>query len=392
MKSLYIECNMGISGDMLMSALFGLFDNKNDIVEKINKIGLPKTEVNFTNKDFGGMLGNSVSVKINGEEEFYCESDCHHRHRKLAVIEQIIDLLNVTDTVKEKSKKIYKTIAEAESSAHGKPVEEVHFHEVGMLDAVADIVICSYLLELLDVDVVAASSVNVGNGTVKCAHGILSVPAPATALILQGIPYYKSDIQSELCTPTGAALLKNQVNYFGNMPTMSVNKISCGFGKKTFEGYNNCVRLFYGSLINDSMCELICNIDDMTPEALSYAVNVIRIAGAADVSLEYAVMKKERAGYILHVICSYTKKDEIVKLIFEHTSTLGIREYLCQRYTLSRDIKKVDTVFGPVRIKFSNGFGVNKVKIEYGDIAGIARRENMTFDEAKSEIEKQLFK
>lgn len=388
MKALYIECGMGISGDMFMSALWGLVENKSEILKKINSIGLPYTKISFSKKNENAVEGYSVNVLVDGEEE----SDYnHHISRNLSDINSIIENLNIDDNIKNNVKDLYSVLADAESKVHGKPVEMVHFHEVGMLDAIADFTVCSYLINEIGADIILSSPVNVGNGTVKCAHGILPVPAPATTEVLNNIPYYKSDFQTELCTPTGATLLKKYSNGFGNMPQITVEKVSCGFGKKSFEGCCNCVRIFYGELSSkDNVCELVCNVDDMTAEEISFAVEMFMNNGALDANVQSIVMKKGRGAYLIHVLCNIDDKKKFVELIFKHTSTIGIRENLCSRYILDRKIKDVETPYGKIKVKYSTGYNSEKVKIEYDDIVKIAKGNDLSFNETKEKLQKFL--
>lgn len=389
MRAIYIECNMGVAGDMLSSALWGIIDNKEKLKKQIDALNIPNTKIDFQNKTINGISGYISQVRVNGVEE----GESHHNHhRSINSINSIINSLNASDDIKSRIKSIYKIIADAESKVHNTDVELVHFHEVGALDAVADVAVCALLLKEIGADVIISSPINVGNGTVKCQHGILSVPAPATTEILKNIPYYKSnEIDSELCTPTGAAILKGYSHYFGKMPTIRVEKVSCGFGKKVFENYQNCVRVFYGEIYNDnSVCELICNIDDMTAEEISYALRLFLKNGALDASAESLEMKKGRLGYIIRVLCKFEDKLKFVKLILNNTSTIGIRECLCERTILDRKIVTIDTDYGKIRVKISSGFEIEKHKIEYDDIARIADENGISFFEAEKILEKYV--
>lgn len=385
MKTLYLECNMGIAGDMLMSALWELVDDKDTVLEEINNISIPHTSVSFEKFTSCSISGFKANVLIDGEPE---DDGSHHSfHRNLSDVKSVIDSLCVNENVKISSKAVYDIIAQAESKAHNESVEQIHFHEVGMLDAIADIVICNYLIDKLKIEKVITSPINAGNSTVKCAHGVFPVPAPATADILRFIPFYKSDIQSELCTPTGAALVKYHSSSFGNMPVMYTQKIGYGFGKKEFD-IPNCVRAFLGETEDDdnNVAELACNIDDMTPEDISSACDILMNNGALDVSTQPVMMKKGRYGFILKVICSEEIKRDMVKLIFRHTSTIGIREYICKRYVLSREVKSVSTPFGNVRVKYSNGYNCSKIKIESDDLLSIAKSSGKSVRQIKEAV------
>ena len=411
MKTLYLDCSMGAAGDMLQAALFELLDDREAFLEKINNLGLEGVTVKPIPMTKCGILGTHMDVLVNGESEGDMQEahehhhdhedhdhshgdhdhhsnedhDHHHHHASMKDIENIIDGLNVSETVKANAKKVYALIAEAESHAHGVDVSEIHFHEVGTLDAIADVTINCMLLEELKPEKIVASPVNVGSGHVHCAHGILPVPAPATAYILRDIPMYSDHIKSELCTPTGAALLKTFADSFAEMPVITVSKIGYGMGRKDFE-QANCVRAFLGDTKEDSeqIVELSCNVDDMTPEKIGFATEEFLKAGALEAYTVPVGMKKSRPGILLSVICREDKKDTMVELIFKHTTTLGIRENVSRRYALKREIITKDTKFGNIRIKHSEGFGVTREKIEYEDLARIAREENISIEEVES--------
>lgn len=389
MKILYLDCGMGAAGDMLSSALFELIDNKKEFLENINSAGIPSVIVTAENSVKCGISGTHLRVKINGEEEGKsCSYHSSHHHNSLTDIEHIINHLSMSEKVKKNVMAVYKMIAFAESKVHNAPVSEIHFHEVGALDAIADIAIFCMLVDLIGADKIVASPVNVGSGKVACAHGILPVPAPATAEILKGISAYSNGIDGELCTPTGSALLKFFVNYFSDMPCMAVDKIGYGMGTKDFETAN-CVRAFIGTAENDaddtdSVVELSCNIDDMTAEELSFAADILLDSGALDVFTSPVVMKKGRLGSLLTVICKSEDKDKFVKLIFKHTSTIGIRERIHKRYVMNREICIAETEFGAVKIKNSSGYGTKKSKFEYENLARICRENNISLDKLKS--------
>ena len=309
----------------------------------------------------------------------------HHEHHGLLDIEHlVIEHLNIPQKVKEDVTAVYKIIAEAESKVHGVPVNEIHFHEVGSLDAVADITAVCFLINELKPEYITASPIHVGNGQVRCAHGILPVPAPATALILKGIPTYSGDVMGELCTPTGAALLKHFVSDFGYQPIMLVDKIGYGMGKKDFE-QANCVRAILGDSeeSKDVVRELCCNIDDMTAEDIAFAMERLFEAGALDVYTTPIGMKKNRSGILFTCMCTKEKRDLILNTMFKHTSTLGIRESICNRYVLNRKIEKVSVDGDEVSVKKVSGYGTEREKIEYNDLVKVALRRNLSLNEAR---------
>lgn len=305
-------------------------------------------------------------------------------------IEHIVSGLSLSENIKKDILTVYSLIAEAESHAHGVPVTEIHFHEVGTMDAIADVTAVCMLIDRLSPDQIIASPVHVGSGHIKCAHGILPVPAPATAYILRDVPIYGGGIKSELCTPTGAALLKHFVTKFGEMPVMRTTAIGYGMGKKDFTAAN-CVRAMIGETENssDTITELLCNLDDMTAEAIGFAEKLFLEAGAVDVYTIPTQMKKSRPGILLSVMCHEKDKEHILRLIFKHTTTLGVRENVSRRYTLSRSIKSIPTEYGDVRKKVSVGYGVTKEKYEFEDIARIAREQGLSLFEVSNLIEMQ---
>ena len=314
----------------------------------------------------------------------------HHHHASMAGISHIIEHLNLPEEVKNDIVAVYRLIAEAESHVHGKIVEEIHFHEVGTADAIADIAGVCLLMHMIAPQKVIASPVHVGSGNVRCAHGILPVPAPATAYILQGLPIYSGDIRGELCTPTGAALLKHFVTEFKEMPVMRTSAIGYGMGKKDFERAN-CVRVLLGETEEDGgeVAELSCNLDDMTPEALGFVQEILFAAGALEVYTIPIGMKKSRPGTLLTCMCRCNDKEKMVSLIFKHTTTLGIRESISRRYTLTRTMKEHETPYGVVREKVSEGYGVCRGKLEYEDLAKIARENGMSLEEVKGLVENE---
>ena len=435
MKTLYLECNMGAAGDMLTAALLEFHPDPQGFVERMNRLGLPGVVFAAQPAVKCGITGTQVSVTVGGEEEeshdvplhthvhetaqdeahpghahdhvhghdhehthehthdhehshghehTHEHGHGHHHHAGMGDIRHILSHLDIPQPVRQDAEAVYQLIAQAESHAHGRPVEEIHFHEVGTLDAVTDVVAVCWLLHDLAPERIVASPVHVGCGQVRCAHGILPVPAPATAYILQGVPTYGGSVQGELCTPTGAALLKHFVQRFGPSPVMRVEKTGYGMGKKDFEAAN-CVRAMLGQTQEESaaIAQLACNLDDMTPEALGFAQERLWEAGALDVTTAPIGMKKNRPGVQLTCLCRLEDREKLVSVLFAHTTTLGVRESLCTRYTLARSQRTVETEHGPVRVKEARGWGVTREKPEYEDVAKIAREQGLTLDQVK---------
>lgn len=427
MRTLYLECNMGAAGDMLTAALLELTADRQAFINRMNALGLPGVEVSAEPAVKCGITGTHMKVTVDGEEEVPSDHEHHHEHghshehehdhehshehehdhdhdhhhehehghehhhghhhASLADIDSLIDSLAVSDRVKADAKTVYALIADAESRVHGRPVTEIHFHEVGTMDAVADVVGVCLLMEEIAPDEVIASPVHTGSGHVHCAHGILPVPAPATAMILQGIPSYSAGVRGELCTPTGAALLKHFVSRFGDRPVMTVSAIGYGMGKKDFE-QANCVRAFLGEREGEreKITKLECNLDDMTGEDIGFATEQLFTAGARDVYTQAIGMKKNRPGILLSVICLPEDADRLAEVMMKHTTTLGIRRADMSRYVLRRGEEKAETPYGEVRIKRAAGMGVERVKPEFEDLATLAREKGLALDEIRRTV------
>ena len=392
MKTLYIDCGMGAAGDMLTAALLELHPDPSEFVARLNRLGFPGVEITTEKSVKCGISGTHVSVKVNHiEEDEHLHDHPHdHHHGSMDEIRSIVSRLPIPTMVKLDIMAVFGEIAAAESRVHGVPVEQIHFHEVGSMDAIVDITTVCLLLQELKVDRVLASAVHVGSGTVRCAHGILPVPAPATAHILKDVPIYGGNIQGELCTPTGAALLKHFVENFGDMPTMRVQKIGYGMGKKDFPRAN-CVRVLLGETTGqkDGIWELSCNVDDMTGEEIGFALERLLEQGALDVFTMPIGMKKSRPGMILTVICREGEKEKLAELLFRYTTTLGVRETRCERKTLERRIVTEETAYGPIRKKISRGYGVVREKWEYEDLARIAKEQNLSLAQLRSKLDKK---
>ena len=391
---------MGAAGDMLMAALYELLDDKQAFLDTMRGLGLPGIEISAEPAVKCGITGTHMKVLVHGSEELDALHDHlhehahehshdheHHHHTGLHEIEHLLSHLDLPQTVRDDALAVYRRIAEAESKVHGTTVDQIHFHEVGTLDALADVVGVCLLMHLLAPEKVYASSVHVGCGQVKCAHGILPVPAPATALLLAGVPIYGGAIQGELCTPTGAALLTHFVTKFGELPAMRLLKSGYGMGTKDFPAAN-CVRAMLGEqdAPTEEILELSCNLDDCTGEAIGFAMERLLDAGALDVYWTSVGMKKNRPGILLTCMCRPLDREKMVELLFRHTTTLGVRESAFRRYTLSRESKTIQTPDGDIRVKVSTGYGVTREKPEFDDLAKIARKTGKSLSELQRSI------
>lgn len=438
MKTLYLECNMGAAGDMLMAALYELLDDQPAFLQKMQELGLHGVQVTAEPAKTCGIAGTHMRVTVHGEEEHEPdahehdhddhehehhhhhhddhdhehhhhhhhddhehehhhhhddhdhhhhhddhEHDHHHHHATPGHIAEIIDGLNLPEAVKQHARAVYDAIAQAEAKAHGCPVGDVHYHEVGALDAVADVTGVCYAMYLLGVDRVVVSPVHVGSGTVRCAHGVMPVPAPATANLLAGVPVYGGSVQGELCTPTGAALLTHFADAFEKMPVMRTQKVGIGIGTKQFEEQANCVRAFLGETeaqTNGTITELVCNLDDMTAEALALACEQLLAAGALDVYTVPGTMKKGRPGQVLTVLCEDKDTAHMAEQVLALTTTNGLRVRRCEKYFLQPSVREVSTAWGQVRVKVAAGFGITHAKPEFEDVAAIARERGISYN------------
>ena len=460
MKTLYIDCSMGAAGDMLTAALLDLSPLKAAYVSRLNALRIPKVNYSLEKAEKCGITGSHMTVTVDGteedehmhdhdhehEHEHHHDHDHDHEHEHhhdhdhdhdhdhhhdhdhehshgghththtgMHAIEHIVWDLHLPEKVEKAVLAVYKIIAEAESQVHGAPISQIHFHEVGTMDAVADVVAVCYLINNLKPDQIVASPIHVGSGTVRCAHGVLPVPAPATALILKDIPIYSTDIMGELCTPTGAALLKHFVDRFDVMPPMTVSAIGYGMGKKDFPRAN-CVRILVGETMDkpaeqkapvqdepqvrnyipkdktpeDVVLELSCNVDDMTAEEIGFAMDRLFEGGAFEVYTVAIGMKKNRPGTLIRVICSESKKQELVRLMFKYTTTIGVREAVTYRNVLTREFETVATPYGPVRIKKVAGYDTERAKFEFDDLSRIAQQQGWNLSKVRRIAEESL--
>lgn len=435
MKSLYLECNMGASGDMIMAALLALVDDKSAFISRMNALNIPGVTLAIKDDKRSGISGLSVDVLIDGilegEEHHHGEHTHEHTHERghehhhehthehdhghehehehnsshvhtgINDITSLINSLDLPDKVKKDALAIYSLLALAESASHGAAVEKIHFHEVGQLDAIADIVGCCMLFDELKPGKVLASPICLGFGMVKTAHGILSVPAPATAHILKNVPVYGGKIEGELCTPTGAAILKYFVEEFTVMPAMNISTIGHGLGKKEFPAAN-MLRAFLGEIApaisgnaaggnaaigpNNTIVELSCNIDDMPGEQIGFLIEELLNGNALDAYITPIQMKKSRPGYLLTCLCNENNADNLAAQIFAHSTTFGIRKSVCEKYMLGVSFTKKETPYGELTLKTGQGYGVTKTKIEYDSIAALARQNGVSIQEILKQI------
>ena len=348
MKICYFHAFSGISGDMTVGALVDAGAPADALLESLRSLGTgARYEIEKTKRR--GIAASKFRVHIVG---------LPHQHRHLAHILKMIEAAPIPDRAKANAAAIFQRLGDAEAHVHGVPIEKVHFHEVGAADSIADIVGAAVALDLLDVETVVCSPLNVGSGTVKTEHGILPVPAPATALMLAGAPVYARGPAIELVTPTGAAVAATLATRFGVMPPMRVGAIGYGAGDHDFPDHANVFRVILGEPTGAdealTVCVIEANVDDLNPQVLAYAAERLLEFGALDVSLQSILMKKGRPGTLLRAVAKPEHREAIVQLIFSETSTLGVRVYPAERRVQARTFTEVETPHGKVRIKVSS--------------------------------------
>ncbi|RLC47826.1 MAG: nickel pincer cofactor biosynthesis protein LarC [Candidatus Coatesbacteria bacterium] len=390
MKVAYFDCFSGAAGDMFIGSLLDAGLSLNRLKQELSKLKLSGVELSASKGMKGALSGTKFNVEVNEG----------HVHRHLHHITEMIDQSELSDAVKARSKAIFEQVAKVEGGIHHKDPQAIHFHEVGALDSIVDIVGSVAALEPLGVERAYCSRIHVGTGFVKCQHGEIPVPAPATLALLKGLPVYSRGIEAELVTPTGAALLRNLCVSFGTMPPMKVDAVGYGLGTRDLE-IPNMLRVVIGDTDTgefdyDQVVLLETNIDDMSPELLSDASEAVFGAGALDVFVTPTVMKKGRAGFTLSVLTSREKLDECLKAVFVHTSTLGVRISEVNRRKLFRESISVDTRFGPVDVKVGRSpKEVMNIAPEYESCRRVAVERGVAlkqvYDEATLAARKQVF-
>jgi pyridinium-3,5-bisthiocarboxylic acid mononucleotide nickel chelatase len=383
MKILYYDCFSGISGDMNLGAMIDLGIDREYLTGELNKLNLKGWELIAEKDQRHGIHGTKVTVRQTRHE---------HVHRHLSDIKKIINDSTLDTRTKELSMKIFMKVALAEASVHEIPLEEVHFHEVGAIDSIIDVVGAAICFNALNVEEVHVSPVELGSGFVKCDHGILPIPAPATAEIIRGIPVRKGGVDFEATTPTGAAIIAALGTEFGQETTITIEKTAYGIGHKEHPLVPNILRVFIGEKragpeSGHTALHLECNIDDMNPEFFEYISESLFREGASDVFLSNIMMKKGRPGVVLNVICETEKAEKLKGIIFRESTSLGIRTFPFRKDTLVRKFEKVTTVYGEVTVKRSyyNDLEVS-YKPEYDDCRRIAQEIGMPLKEVYNNI------
>jgi pyridinium-3,5-bisthiocarboxylic acid mononucleotide nickel chelatase len=382
MRVAHFDCFSGISGDMTLGALIDAGVDAGAIRAAIDSLGLPITlEIEKIRK--GGFA--ATEVRVEAPEE--------HVHRHLPDVEEILNRGRLTERQRGLALRIFRRLAEAEAAVHGIPLEKVHFHEVGALDSIADIAGAAVGLDLLGVGRFTSRPVPTGSGMVKCAHGLMPVPAPAVAELLKGVPLAASDIKAELTTPTGAAILTTVVTEWAAEPAMTVERIGCGAGRREFVEQPNLLRLFVGVAAEadaeetDRVWVLETNLDDVPAEVIGYCFDQLFAAGALDVFSTPIQMKKNRPGVLLSVLAAEAALPALEAVLFRETETFGVRRYPARRSKLRREAVTVETPWGPVRGKRGWREGGPEVFTpEYEDCARVARSQGVPLREVYAAV------
>lgn len=397
MKTLYFDCFAGASGNMILGALVALEVDKTELIEQIKLLNIPNFEIEFTDVDKSGITAIHAEVKVPHE----------HVHRHLHNIEKIINDSQLSDSIKQRAIQIFTNLAEAEAKIHGIEVKKVHFHEVGAMDAIIDVVGACIGFEMLGIEKFACSKIHVGSGFAKIAHGKFPIPPPAVAELLKGIPIYSTEIEGELCTPTGAAIIKTLSESYGTIDNLNVEKIGFGAGTRDYKDFPNTLRLMLGeesgelgvgseeikSKIKDprpkteSLILLETNLDDVSPQVVGFVMDKAFELGALDCWFTPIQMKKNRPATMISILCNQENKDKLTELLYVETTTLGIRVQEIKREFLERKFVKVNTKFGEIDVKIGmlNGKQVNAMP-EFEQLKKISSEQGIPLKELKEEV------
>ena len=388
MKTLYFDCSSGISGNMTLGALTEIIGDENYLLEELKKLHIEGYHIEISKKVKNGITGTYIDVILENEEHHHHHNEeehhHHHEHRNLEDINKIIDNSVLDEKVKELSKKIFMRVAKAESKVHNKPLNEVHFHEVGAIDSIIDIVGTAILINKINPDRIISSVVNDGYGFIECAHGTMSVPVPATSEIFANseVKFRQIDIDTELVTPTGAAIIAELAESFTTLPTMEIKKIGWGTGSKELK-IPNVLKVYYGETQEpkDDIVVMETNIDDCSGEIFGYTQELLFKNGALDVFYTPIYMKKNRPAYRMTVVCKKEDKAKLQNIIFKETTTIGMRYRYEYRTELDRELIDIDTKYGKIKAKKVTANNETYIYPEYESIKEIAIKNNIPLKE-----------
>jgi pyridinium-3,5-bisthiocarboxylic acid mononucleotide nickel chelatase len=401
MKTLYFDCFAGASGNMILGALVALGVDKQKLIEQIKLLNVSDFEIEFSRKDKSGISAVHAEVKTTHE----------HAHRHLHTIEKIINESSLADSIKKRAVEIFTNLARAEAKIHGIEIEKVHFHEVGAMDAIIDVVGACVGFELLNIEKFVCSKIHVGSGFAKMAHGTFPIPPPAVAELLAGAPVYSTEIEGELITPTGAAIISTVCDSYGQIPEMRIERTAYGAGTREYKDFPNALRLILGNAENyelritnyesgkdqkpktknQKLLLIETNIDDLSPQILGFVMEQAFELGCLDCWFTPIQMKKNRPATLVSILCEKTKREILTELLYTETSTLGVRVSEIERDCLRREIVQIETEFGKINVKIAklNGKIVN-AKPEYDQIRKIALQSKKSLREIEREILQKL--
>jgi len=349
MKTLYFDCFAGASGDMILGAMVAAGVDPNFLREQLSLLRVDGFRIEFETVSRSGLRATYARVETTNE----------HKHRRLSDIEQIIERSGLSESVKQRSVQIFSRLAEAEAHVHNEPIEQVHFHEVGALDAIVDVVGAALCFDYLKIDRFVCSPLHVGSGTVQMAHGRFPIPPPAVTELLKGVPFYATDVKGELLTPTGAAIITTVCNEYGPIPQMTTERTGYGAGTREYQDFPNVLRVLLGltevEFATDERLWMIeTNLDDASPQIVGHVMDRVLESGALDCFFTPVQMKKNRPGVLLSVLCGGDQKETMMKLLFTETTTLGVRSYEVLRRALQRSVVQVETQYGPIDVKVAH--------------------------------------
>jgi uncharacterized protein (TIGR00299 family) protein len=383
MRIAYFDCFSGISGDMVLGAMLDAGVDIESVKRELMKLNLDGYEIRVSKVDRNGLAGTKVDVVVDKEK--------HIHSANYGDIKKIIEKSGLSERIKNDSIRIFKRIAEAEAKIHNTPIDNIHFHEVGAVDSIIDVVGAAVCIDLLAIDEIISSPVNTGSGTVKTEHGLLPVPAPAAAEMLRGFPFYSSDIKFELATPTGVGIITTMAKEFNLMPLMKTTAIGYGAGSSNFLNLPNILRIVIGETYNplerDSVIVIESNIDDMNPQFYDHIIDRLFEGGALDVFLTPVIMKKSRSAVKITILSPNDKLSRLIDILFKETTSFGLRTYRTERIKLEREIKIIETGYGNVKVKLGMREGeVVAIAPEYEDCKRIAIESGESIKEVYEKI------
>ena len=388
MKTLYFDCFAGASGDMILGAMVAAGVEPSYVREQLTLLPVSGFSIDFETVNRSGLSSTYARVETAHE----------HKHRHLSDIKQIIEASALNEAVKQRAVRIFTRLAEAEAQVHNEPIDHVHFHEVGALDAIVDVVGAAICFDTLQIERFVCSPIHVGSGMVKMAHGQFPIPPPAVTELLKGVPFYATDIKGELLTPTGAAIITTVCSEYGPIPQMTTEATGYGAGTREYHDFPNVLRVLLGQTeasgaTDERLWMIETNLDDASPQIIGHVMDRVLESGALDCFLTPVQMKKNRPGVLLSVLCGPGDKEALMKLLFMETTTLGVRSYEVSRRALQRSVMRVETPYGPIDVKVAHldGRVVNEMP-EFEQCRQAAANANVPLKVVEEAARKELWR